>query len=197
MADIDIERKSGGMAWLWWLLGLLLLALLAWWLLSGDDEPEVAVVDPVAAPVAGPMATTPAPVAQGQACVGEVLAAPTTFVGRSLGTCPMRVVEVVSDRGFWVEENGQRVFVIINESPAGAAAPGVADTQGQADERPNVNAGETINVTEAMVMDNVANVAGPLEEQTRTIAQQQPWFLVTDGRNITPAAGGATPPAAP
>jgi hypothetical protein len=194
MADIDIERKSSSMAWLWWLLGLLLLALLAWWLLSGDEE-EVAAVDPIAAPVTP--TTTPEPVAQGPLCVAQVLAGPATYIGQRLGTCPMRVVEVVSDRGFWVEENGQRVFVVINESPAGAVAPGVADVEGRVDELPNVNAGETINVTEAMVLDDVQNLAGPIEEQTRQIASQQPWFLVTDGRNITPAVGGATPPAAP
>lgn len=196
MADIDVERKSGGMSWLWWLLGLLLLALLAWWLLAGDDEPEVAAVDPVAAPVA-PVTptTTPEPIAQGQLCVAQVLAGPATYIGQRLGTCPMRVVEVVSDRGFWVEENGQRVFVIINESPAGTVAPGAADVQGQVAEQPNVNAGQTINVTEAIVMDNVQNVAGPLDEQTRTIAQQQPWFLVTDGANISMT--GQTTPAAP
>lgn len=175
MADIDVERKSS-MAWLWWLLGLLLIALLAWWLLSGDDDPEVAAVDPVAAPVTP--ATTPEPVAQGPLCVAQVLAAPMTYVGQRLGTCPMQVVEVVSDRGFWVEENGQRIFVVINEG-----VPGTADTQGQA-EAPDINAGQSVNVTEAMVLDDVANLAGPLDAQTRSIAEGQPWFLAIDEENV-------------
>lgn len=66
MADIDIERKSGSKWWLW-LLGLLLLALLAWALIEmlDDDEPEVAaVVDPApaapVAPVADPVVAAPA-----------------------------------------------------------------------------------------------------------------------------------------
>lgn len=189
MADIDIERKSS-MSWLWWLLGLLLLALIAWWLLADDDD-EVAVVDPVTAPVAAPVTptTTPEPIAQGPLCVAQVLSAPNTYIGQSLGTCPVQVVEVVSDRGFWIEENGQRVFVVINEG-----VPGVADTQGAA-EAPDINAGQSINITEAMVLDNVQNLAGPLDEQTQQIAGAQPWFLAIDEENVVMNAGAAAPPA--
>ena len=189
MADIDIERKSS-MAWLWWLLGLLLLGLLAWWLLADDDDPEVAVVDPVTAPATVPVtpATTPEPIAQGQRCVAQVLAAPTTFVGQRLGTCPMQVAEVVTDRGFWAQENGQRVFVVINEG-----GTGVADTQGQA-EKPDINPGQSINVSQAMVLDNVANLAGPLDDQTRSIAGQQPWFLAIDEENVAILEQGTPQP---
>jgi hypothetical protein len=180
MADIDVERK-GGMGWLWWILGLLLLALVIWWIAAaGDDEAEVAeVVEP--APVVTPT-TTPEPIAQGPLCVAQVLAAPTTYVGQSLGECEMRVVEVVSDRGFWIEENGQRVFVVVNE--ASAATTGVADVQGRQAERPDINAGQTVRIGEAMVLDNVANLAGPLDQQTQNIAQNQPWFLAVDAENV-------------
>ena len=43
MAEIQLERKEGK-NWIWIVLGLLLLALLAWWLLSqrGDNDPVVA-----------------------------------------------------------------------------------------------------------------------------------------------------------
>lgn len=43
MADIDIERKSSS-GWLWALLGLVVLALLLFWLLGGDRQ-ETAMVD--------------------------------------------------------------------------------------------------------------------------------------------------------
>ena len=177
MADIDVERKSGASIWPW-IIGLIVLALLIWALMEllGDDD-EVAVAPAVPAVVTP--TTTPEPIAQGPLCVAQVLAAPTTYIGQRLGTCPMQVVEVVSDRGFWVEENGQRVFVVINEGP-----PGVADTEGAQAERPDINAGQSVNVTEAVVLDNVANLAGPLDEQTRSIAQQQPWFLATDAANV-------------
>lgn len=186
MADIDVERKSS-MAWLWWLLGLLALALVAWLLLRGDDEPEVAAVDPVAVPAAVP-AAPPEPIAQGPLCVAQALSGTTPAIGQTLGTCDMRVVEVVSDRGFWIEENGQRVFVVVNEGE-----PGVADTQGAA-ERPDINPEQTITVSEAMVLDDVQNVAGPLDEQTRSIAAQQPWFLTVDEENVAILTQGEPQP---
>lgn len=188
MAEIHVERKEAG---IWpWILGLLLLLLLGWGIYELFDtdveEPVAAAVVPTAAPSVPPVtpATTPEAIAQGPLCVAQVLAAPATYIGQSLGACEMRVAEVVSDRGFWVEENGQRVFVIVNEGTQTNPQPGVGDVSGPQAEKPDINAGQTVRVTQAMVMDNVANVVGDLDQQTRDIAQQQPWFLVTDGRNI-------------
>ncbi len=57
MADINIERKSGAGNVLPWIIGLLVLALLAWWLLAGrgDDRraDEGTYVDTTTAPAAG------------------------------------------------------------------------------------------------------------------------------------------------
>lgn len=200
MADIDIERKSGGLGWLWWLLGLLLLALLAWWLLSGDDEREVAIVDPVAAPAVvepAPMATDP--VAATTPTIADVLANPGTYAGQSFSTGQVRVAEVISDRGFWIENNGQRMFVVKNESPV----PGVADTQGAADTRPgrNVNAGDMLQIN-GTVMTSVDGVQPPLDDDARQVIQAQPAFLqanVADIQHMDGAgamnAGATTPPA--
>lgn len=52
MADINIERKGGGAGSIIpWIIGLLVLALLAWWLLAGRDggaeADEAVVVDSV------------------------------------------------------------------------------------------------------------------------------------------------------
>jgi hypothetical protein len=60
MADIDIERKDS-VGWLWWVLGLLLVGLVAFLLADAlADDDEVAIEDEVAAP----MATEPLPEAQ-------------------------------------------------------------------------------------------------------------------------------------
>ena len=51
MADIDVERRGTS---IWpWIIGLIILALLIWLLfaLLGDDGEEVAIEEPVAAPV--------------------------------------------------------------------------------------------------------------------------------------------------
>lgn len=47
MADIQLERKEKGVNWMWVLLILALLALLAWWLLSqrGDGDRVVMAAD--------------------------------------------------------------------------------------------------------------------------------------------------------
>jgi hypothetical protein len=171
MADIDVERK-GGMSWLWWILGLILLALIIWWIAAaGDDEPEVAeVVEP--APVVTPT-TTPEPIAQGPLCVSQVLSAPMTYIGQTLGTCQVQVVEVPTDRGFWVEENGQRIFAIIIDQPQ---------------EQPkDINPGQTVRITEAVLRDRtfLPQIPGvPLDQDTENIAEQEEFFLVVDERNI-------------
>ena len=62
MANIPVEKTDTGVPpWLW-ILGLLLLALLAWFVISalGDDE-EVVVADPIE--TVDPVVTAPVPVA--------------------------------------------------------------------------------------------------------------------------------------
>lgn len=182
MADIDIERKRSG-SWMW-LLGLLLLALIGWllWgLMDGDDE--AAVVDPVVAPVVEappvvdevqplpPGANPPTPVAQAAGIpVSQIIQSPATWTGRTVGG-EVRVTEVVSDRGFWIEDQGQRLFVLINESGS---------------EIPDVNQGQTVRITEAVVYgtQSLSNIPGNMEPQARQVAQGQPVVLATDGRNI-------------
>lgn len=50
MADIDVERKRSP-TWIWWLLGLILLAVLIWALTRGGDDAETITPAPVAGPV--------------------------------------------------------------------------------------------------------------------------------------------------
>ena len=190
MAEINVERKDAS---IWpWVLGLLLLGLLAWGVyeLLDDDAPEVAtapaVVDaPVApvAPVVDPAAPAvpPAP-AVGTPGLAEILANPAAYAGQTWSTPqPVRAAEVVGDRSFWVESNGQRLFVIKNESPQ----PGVADVQGKADVRParNVNAGEMLQMS-GTLYTSVDQVQPPLDAQTRQVASSQPIFLVVNVADV-------------
>ena len=189
MADIDVERK-GGMGWLWWLLGLIILALLIWWFVAaGDDDAEVETVPPVAEQEVGTEAPPPpVPVAQGPfTTVASVLADPAAAAGQPFNAAaPMQVAEVVSDRGFWVEEQGQRLFVVINEGAQTDPQPGTADVQGTQAEMPDVNQGDRVTITEGMLHSaaDLQNLQGPIDDQTRQVLQGQQVFLVTDGRNI-------------
>lgn len=55
MADIDIERKPSS-GWLWALLGLVVLALILFWLLRGTDTDTITMTEQ---PAAEPIPTTP------------------------------------------------------------------------------------------------------------------------------------------
>ncbi|MDQ3557159.1 MAG: hypothetical protein M3409_10365 [Gemmatimonadota bacterium] len=62
MADINVERKEGGSIWPW-ILGLLLLALLAWWFFSQRNDDRVdtrTTADTIVAPGVAPAGAVPA-----------------------------------------------------------------------------------------------------------------------------------------
>jgi len=49
MAEIDVQRKSN--SWIWWVIGLIILALIAWAVFGGDAEDRVEVTPaPIEAP---------------------------------------------------------------------------------------------------------------------------------------------------
>ena len=175
MADINVERKTPG---IWpWIIGLIILAVLIWALaaaLDGGDDADVARTDPAAEVVEVqplvPDVETPAPVA-GAAGVplSQIIESPATWTGRTVGG-EVRVVDVPTDRGFWIEDEGERLFVILGDRPAEAPV--------------DINTGQTLRISEATVYDDVANVPGQVDADTRNIAQGQPVFLGVDESNI-------------
>ena len=189
MAEINVERKDTS---IWpWILGLLLLALLAWGvyeLMDNDVEAPVAEAPILPAPPVvdevqplPPGANPPTPIAQAAGIpVSQIIESPATWTGRRV-TGEVQVTEVVSDRGFWITDQGERLFVVLNETPG---------------EVRDINAGQTIRLTEAVIYTDVNNIPGNLEPQARQIAQNQPVVLAVDTRNVQmlqvgPAAGSA------
>lgn len=185
MADINVERKERS---IWpWILGLLALLLLIWLLveLFDRDRGDVAVapVADTAAMVTPAAPPPPVPVAQGPGTIADILGNPAGFYGQPYATPQaVRVTEVPSDRGFWVEDQGQRLFVVLNESPQS----GTADVQGKMAEKPDINVGDMVQITEGTLQDptNLQNVAGPLDAQTRQILSGQRVFLNTQASNV-------------
>lgn len=47
-APIEEDERDGGLGWLWWLLGLLLVGLLLWWLFTRPGHDEAVTTAPVA-----------------------------------------------------------------------------------------------------------------------------------------------------
>ncbi len=80
-----------------------------------------------------------------------------------------RVAQVVSDRGFWIEDGGQRVFAVIDEPKP---------------EIKNIRAGQTVRLDGAQVMTNASQVPGQLEAQTQQAIQNQSAFLYVRAANI-------------
>lgn len=186
MADIDLERKSGGMGWLWWALGLLALVLIVWWIWpDADDEAEYTEVDPVETvePAAAP-ATTPVAIADVPGVsVGDILANPDQYIGESFPDTEVTAVEVPTDRGFWIQDEGERLFAIIIDQPQ---------------EQPkDINPGATLRIEGGTLRDQsfLPEMPGaPLDPATEDLAEQQEIFLVVDEANIEVLEGGQPQP---
>ncbi len=183
MADIDLERKRGGMGWLWWALGLLALILIVWWVWP-DGEPEVAEVETIETvePVAPAPVQEPVTDIEGIS-VGDILANPSQFVGDSFPATEVTAVEVPTDRGFWIEDQGERLFAIIIDQPR---------------EQPkDINPGATLRIEGGMLRDAsfLPELPGvPLDQDTERMAEDQDIFLVVDEANITVLEGGRPQP---
>lgn len=186
MAEIHVEKKKS--VWPWIIAAL--VALLAIWALMelmGRDDAEVAAVEPTGTTVAeAPPAIAPSErvdMADGTTAdasgalaalpVATILAGPASYVGQEIsGTA--RVTDVPTDRGFWVEQNGQRMFAVIAQGP-------------NMEKAINVNAGQEIQIDGAAVHDanSMAQVGGTFDEQTKQIISDQQAFLVVDPNDIT------------
>ena len=178
MAEIELERKRGGMGWLWWVVGLVAIALIVWWV--WPDEPDMAELDTIETVEPVTPATTPEVVAGGAAVtIGDILGNPDGFIGETFPRAEVEVTEVPTDRGFWIEDEGQRLFAIIIDDPA---------------EQPkDINPGATLRIDQGTLRDRtfLPEIPGaPLDQQTENLAEQQPIFLVVDERYITILEGG-------
>ena len=190
MADIDIEKKKKGMGILPWILGLLLLGLILWGLTQcrdDDDAQRETVVtttgdrgarDPAVAAMpmdtGMAMADTTAAGAAGAAGalpVAAILANPGQYGTQSVsGTA--RVTDVISDRGFWVEDGGQRMFVVIAEPQS-------------AEQVVDINAGQTIRLSGAVREGSSAAQLTGVEQEAQRTAQGQPAFLLVNPSDVS------------
>lgn len=181
MAKIPVERTSGG-GWWKWLLGLLLLGLAIWLvaeLITEDDEYETAEIEAVE-PVAP--ATTPA-AAGTMATLAAILNNPDEYIGETFPGVTAEVVEVPTDRGFWIEADGQRMFAIVIDEPR--------------EQRVDINPGQTVQINQGMLRDRtfLPDIPGdPLDADTQRLAEEQEIFLVVDERYINVMEGGNPQP---
>lgn len=125
MPEIDIQRQPQRSVPMWlWIAGAILAALLIWGLIEAFDNDRAATPQQPTERVAGERgeigAPEPLPIA-------TIVGTPNQYFGQDVrGTAT--VAEVVSDRGFWLENQGQRAFVVLGE---GMTEAGVNVEQGQ------------------------------------------------------------------
>ena len=133
MAEVRIERKEGASGWTW-LIGLLLLGLIIWWIVAAvSGDRNEAATDPAAPavtatdPTTGTATTAPgAEAATPNLPLAAIRANPDNYFGKPVSGLAT-VTEVVSDRGFWVEQDGSRIFVVKDgalDAPAAAVSAG-------------------------------------------------------------------------
>lgn len=179
MADIDLERTSGP-GILPWLLGLVLLGAVIWGVAEAMDvDPEyeaVEVTDQDAVPAEADVDVgTPRPVAGERAlALASVLADPSAYLGQSFPSGTYTVPAVPTDRGFWIEHDGSRLFALIIDDPVEAPK--------------DINPGQTVTIEGGTFRgpDYMSQVEGDsLDDDTRSIIDGLQIYLVVDESNIT------------
>lgn len=177
MAEIPVEKKSGGKGWLWLILLLLIVAALAWWLLDeaaeGDlDDEEVAIeqTEPVTTDTTGMAEGAQA----GAMTIAAITANPSEYYGREGFSGTVTVGGSLTDRGFWIEdEQGTRLFAIVIDQPR---------------ERPvDINVGATLDITGGTIRNpgEIEDLAGDdLDADTIDAMEGQQAVLVVSERNI-------------
>ncbi len=196
MADIPVERRSGG-AWWKWLLGLVLLALAIWLVASlvdtGGDQMGEAVDEPTGevAPVGaeGPITSLSAI---------ATTAGQEDVAGREVQLSNLNVTSVVGDGAFYVSDGAnEQVLVVVDEGTqmetGAAGAAGAQEQQEQEDagtgeQQVNVSEGQTIGTLEGAVerMDEAA-----LSEQglANTQAANETLYIQAERISLRSAAG--------
>lgn len=172
MAEIPVTKKSS-LAWLWILLAILALALIAWWVLSRDDKVEGVPVEAVSEGTidSDPGATPVEPIAG--MSIATILSNPAIYVGRDDFAAEVTVPEVPTDRGFWIEGEGQRMFAVLIDNPQEVPI--------------DINAGQRLRVANGMIRDAsfIDRMPGkPLDADTIALIRDQAAYLVVDEDDI-------------
>lgn len=202
MTQIEIQRKKS--VWPWLIAAIVLIAII-WAALEfvGNDDvdaysatAEPAETTPMAAaptqtppfadtdtstagvaPTPAPMPPPPAETDNTPIPVSVIVVGPTQFLGQPvIGTA--QVAGVPSDRGFWIEQGGQKMFAVV------AASSTMEDAI-------DLNPGQQVRLA-GVVYDSAmaSTITDELAPETRQVIATQPAFLLVDARNIVLTGDG-------
>ncbi len=200
MAEIKVEKKTSVWPWVIGVIVLLLIIWALFALFNRDNDTVANTPATVAAPAAvavapatsstldtgtPPLATTGSTGMPGSSMgssgmatdnpvtVGSIVTTPADFAGQQVAVSgTVRVAKVPTDRGFWIEDNGQRIFAVIAQSPGMENAV-------------DVTAGQKVKLM-GTVQNQPApsDVSGNLDPQARQIIDNQPVFLLVPANAI-------------
>jgi hypothetical protein len=168
MADINLERKpSGGMGWLWTLLALVVIALVAWWLWPDngfDDRVEVETTE-----ITEMQPTTPEEVG-----LARITRNPSDWMNRTFPAMEVTVGDRMTDRGFFIEADGVELLALIIDEPREVPL--------------DINPGQRLRITGGTLRGPgyLGQIEGvPLTAETEALVRERPIYLVVDESNIT------------
>jgi hypothetical protein len=175
MANIPVEKKSST-SWIWLLLLLLLVGAIIWWLFAEADDADYDDADEVAVEQSADRDSVAGAPTPGDMTLAAILANPSVYYGVSGFSGEVGVDGPITDRGFWIEQNGSRMFALIIDQPA---------------ERPkDINDGARLRLDGGTVREPASIRDGeiegdPLDQDTLDIIAEQDAILVIDEANIT------------
>jgi hypothetical protein len=200
VAQLQIQKKQSS-TWLWWVIGLVILAVFAWWFLVANHRETVVgdgdvVGTPAVVATTTPAAMTPraamtTPMAGSGTMSGGVITDLTTLTaattagalaGRPVALTNVPVEKAVSDKGFWAgtgNATSDHIFVVRGNQNASYSAPNGA-----------VNAGKRVMIygTVRAMPSDLTQQATPwnIHATDRQRLAAQPLYIMADSVRIAP-----------
>ena len=171
MAEIPVEKKSSS-KWLWIFLLVLLAALLLWWLFADNDGEA----DQLNGDTAAIEQSADTMAVADNMTIAAILANPAEYYGATGFEGTVTAGGPLTDRGFWIENDGARMFAIVIDEPA--------------ERRVDINPGATLRLDGGTIRDaseiSAEGIEGEtLDQDTMNVIADQKAVLVIDEANIT------------
>jgi hypothetical protein len=164
------------MKWLWWLIAAIVVALLIWWIAGDDDDAESVVNDTQTVEAVNAdrqvNADAQSSADNGALTLATIMAQPQSHVGREFSG-EVGVAGPITDRGFWVESDGARLFALVVDQPAEVPI--------------DINAGQRLRIDGGTIRKggDAPDVKGvPLDDDTLKIIADQDVFMVVNEKSI-------------
>ena len=104
--------------------------------------------------------------------LAAILANPQSYIGQEFAG-EVSVAGPLTDRGFWVENDGARMFALIIDEPREVEI--------------DINPGQELRISDGMIREGgeVSDVEGvPLDDDTLAVLADQDVFLIVDEDNV-------------